>query len=120
MNTIVGSKIKALRKEKGLSQEQVADYLHISQSTYARIENGQRGSWANYLEPISKLFEVAPEELLKQDTIHIKTIKNNGAVNNFGTVNQLSEKIIALYEAQLKEKDSIITLLKQQIKELKK
>ena len=40
MNTIVGSKIKALRKEKGLSQEQVADYLHISQSTYARIENG--------------------------------------------------------------------------------
>ncbi len=115
MNTIVGSKIKALRKEKGLSQEQVADYLHISQSTYARIENGERGSWANYLEPISKLFDVSPEDLLKQDTIHIKTIKNNGAVNNFGTVNQLSEKIIALYEAQLKEKDTVIALLQEQL-----
>jgi len=40
MNTVVGAKIKYLRKEKGLSQEQVAEYLHVSQSTYARIENG--------------------------------------------------------------------------------
>ena len=115
MNLIVGKKIKKLRKEKGLSQEQVADYLHVSQSTYARIENGESHSWASYIEPISKLFEIQPEELLKQDTIHIKTIKNNGAVNNFGTVNQLSEKIIALYEAQLKEKDTVIALLQEQL-----
>lgn len=73
MNTVVGNKIKALRKQKGLSQEQVADYLHISQSTYARIENGERSSWANYLEPISKLFNIPAEELLKQDNIHIET-----------------------------------------------
>ena len=104
-----------MRKEKGLSQEQVADYLHISQSTYARIENGERGSWANYLEPISKLFEVAPEELLKQDTIHIKTKNNNGVVYNVGSVKMLSEKIIALYEAQLKEKDKVIALLEKQL-----
>ncbi len=30
MNTLIGQKIKTLRKQKGLSQEQVADSLHIS------------------------------------------------------------------------------------------
>ncbi len=120
MNTTVGSKIKSLRKKKGLSQEQVADYLHISQSTYARIENGERGSWANYIEPISKLFNIQPEELIKQENIHIDTIENNGAVYNLGTVNQLSEKLITQYEARLKEKDKLISFLEQALAKLKK
>ena len=118
MNSVVGNKIRALRKQKGLSQEQVADRLHISQSTNARIENGKRGSQANYLEPISKLFNVQPEELLKQDSIYIETKENNGVVYNVGKVNQLFEKIIALYEAQLAEKDKRIALLEKRIKEL--
>ena len=36
MNTIVGEKIKNLRKSKNLSQEEVAELIHVSQSTYAR------------------------------------------------------------------------------------
>jgi len=40
MNTSVGKKIRILRKQKGLSQEQVAEHLHISQSAYARMESG--------------------------------------------------------------------------------
>ena len=39
MNTIVGEKIKNLRKSKNLSQEEVAEFIHVSQSTYARMEN---------------------------------------------------------------------------------
>ena len=118
MNNIVGNKVKALRKQKGWSQEQVADYLHISQSTYARIENGERSSWANYILPISELFEIQPEDLLKQDGIHIETIENNGAVYNMGTVNQLSDKVIKLYEERLQEKDKIIQLLEKTIAKL--
>lgn len=42
-------------------------------------------------------------------------------VYNAGKVNQqLSDKIIALYEAQLAEKDKVITLLKKRIEELEK
>ncbi len=33
MNTIVGEKIKNLRKSKNLSQEEVAELIHVSQST---------------------------------------------------------------------------------------
>lgn len=41
MNNAVAEKIKKFRKSKGLSQEIVAEKLHISQSAYARIESGE-------------------------------------------------------------------------------
>ncbi|MFC6246349.1 helix-turn-helix transcriptional regulator [Flavobacterium psychroterrae] len=44
MNVVVGNKLKELRKNRNLSQEQVADYLTISQSAYARIESGESHS----------------------------------------------------------------------------
>lgn len=33
--------IRALRKERGLTQQQVADYLHLDRSTYAYYESGR-------------------------------------------------------------------------------
>ena len=61
MNTQIGEKLKLLRGNKGMSQEQVSDYLHISQSTYARMEKGETNSWVNYIKPICELFEIQPE-----------------------------------------------------------
>lgn len=114
MNTVVGAKIKRLRKEKGLSQEQVADHLHVSQSTYARIESGESYSWASYLEPISALFEIQPEELIKQESIRVDNIEtNNGAVYNVGTINQLSEKLMEQFEKRIADKETMIKLLQE-------
>lgn len=44
MNISIGNKLKQLRKSKSMSQEQVADYLHLSQSAYARMESGESHS----------------------------------------------------------------------------
>ncbi|EIJ38784.1 putative transcriptional regulator [Galbibacter orientalis DSM 19592] len=41
MNNTVGNNLRTLHKRKGLTQEEVADMLHVSQSAYARMENGQ-------------------------------------------------------------------------------
>ena len=103
MNTLVGKKIRTLRKEKGLSQEQVADHLHISQSTYARIESGESHSWASYIEPISTLFEIQPEELLKNENVVINNNQQGGG--GYIQINQLSEKLIEQYEQRLQDKD---------------
>lgn len=67
MNKIIGDKLKMLRKQKGWSQEETSDYLAISQSAYARIENGVSHSWANHLEKIGKVFNVTLEELVKTE-----------------------------------------------------
>jgi len=116
MNALVVNKIKSLRKQKGMSQEQVAEHLRISQSAYARIENGESNSWATYINPISTLFEVEPEELLKQEAIIINQNQQGGSSTNAYIINQLSEKLIKLYEESLKEKDKIIKELQTKLK----
>ncbi|MCF6308568.1 MAG: helix-turn-helix transcriptional regulator [Flavobacteriaceae bacterium] len=123
MNTLVAKKIKKLRNQKKLSQEQVADYLHISQPTYARIENGESNSWANYILPICDLFEIQPEDLLKQESIIVNQNQQGG--NGAFIINQLSEKLIKQYEERiaeykerLKEKDLLNVTLNEKLENL--
>ncbi|GIJ94097.1 helix-turn-helix domain-containing protein [Capnocytophaga stomatis] len=118
MNKQVGQKIKSLRKKKGLSQEEVADYIHTSQSTYARIESGVGNSWAGYILPLCELFEIEPEELLKPENA---TINNNniGQFNGAYIINQLSDKLIEQFEKRIAEKDEQISQLKAEIHRLK-
>ncbi|MCM5529751.1 helix-turn-helix domain-containing protein [Parasegetibacter sp. NRK P23] len=62
----IGLKIKALRKEKGLSQEALAfkcndmDYSQIN-----RMERGVVNFSVSYLFIIAEALEVSPEELLR-------------------------------------------------------
>ena len=116
MNLIIGNNLKKLRKQKGWSQEQTADYLNISQSAYARMENGESSSWANNLENITKVFEITLEDLFKTEHVIIGAIGTNNGVGYAEVVNQLSEKIIEQYEARIKEKDEMINYLKNQNK----
>ena len=111
MNTTVGNKLKKLRKLKGFSQEQVSDYLSISQSAYARMESGESHSWANHIEKICEIYEIEIEDLFKKDKV---VINNNqqGGVGYAETINQLSEKLVEQYEERIKELKEIITELK--------
>ena len=119
MNEIVGEKIKNLHKSRNLSQEEVAEFIHVSQSTYARIESGASNSWAGYILPLCELFGIQPEELLKTD--HIVINNNNTSCQYSGgyVVNQLSDKLIEQYEKRLAEKDSFISYLQKELEELK-
>lgn len=117
MTTEIGNKLKQLRKQKGFSQEQVADYLYISQSAYARMENGESHSWANHIEKICEIYEITPEELFKNDNIIIGNIGTNNGVGYAEVVNQLSEKLIEQYEKRLQEKDELIKELKNKLKD---
>ena len=120
MNEIVGEKIKNLRKSRNLSQEEVAESLHVSQSTYARIESGASNSWAGYILPLCEFFGIQPEELLKTD--HIVINNNNTSCQYSGgyVVNQLSDKLIEQYEKRLAEKDNFIAFLQRELEERRK
>lgn len=113
---IVGKKIQALRKQKRLSQEQVADYIKVSQPVYTRIENGIGTSWAIYINNICSFFDITPEELVENKTKVIQeNIDQKGGVavnQNLGTI-ELSDKLIEQYERRLQEKDELIELFKR-------
>ena len=42
MENIVGTTLNKLRRENGYTQEQVSNYLGITQSNLSKIENGER------------------------------------------------------------------------------
>ncbi len=108
MNEIVGRRIREYRKQKGLTQEEVAEQLHISQPTYARIENGQSNSWPCYLTPLCILFNISVEKLFEERHFVQSDIPNNK--------DSLANKLIQQLEARIQEKEKIIESLRAQIK----
>ena len=112
MNATIGKKLRDIRKQKGWSQEQVADSLYLSQSAYARIESGESCSWANNIEQICKVFEITPEELIKDEQGIVINHNQQGGGGYIQIVNQLSEKLIEQYEERIRELKETISLLK--------
>jgi len=108
MNSVIGCKLKQLRKNKGMSQEQVADYLHVSQSTYARMESGESYSWAIYINDICQVFDVLPEELVKNENVVRNNNQQGDIMNNAVIINQLSEMLIEQYEERIKDLKDVI------------
>jgi transcriptional regulator with XRE-family HTH domain len=112
MNVFVGNKLKKLRKNKNFSQEEMADYLNISQSAYARMESGESHSWASHINDICRVFEISPEELVKSESVVINNNQQGGSSNNAIVIDQLSEKLIEQYEERIKELKEVIENLK--------
>ena len=63
----LGARIAQARKDRGLTQQQVADHLGIVQQTYAHYEMGNVRFPASTLPILSKVLGLAPEELMGQD-----------------------------------------------------
>lgn len=116
MNTTIGKRIRKYREEKGISQEELAEKLHISRSTYQRIENGETNSWVNHIENICTSLDVNMEDILKPEEgytqINKENTSNENSSNNMiqNQTNNYStpEKLIEQYEERIKElKDQI-------------
>lgn len=62
-------KLKELRIIKGLSQQEVADYLHCSAVSYSRYETGNRSPSLDILIKIADFFDVTLDYLLDRQHI---------------------------------------------------
>lgn len=63
MMHLIGNRIRALRRQRGLSQEQLGELVGFSQSKISKIENGDWDSLSD-LRLIAKALEVPIEELI--------------------------------------------------------
>lgn len=64
MQKTIGERIKSVRQRKQMSQAEVADKLNISQSSYAKLEQGASRLDVERLMELSTIFEVPYHELL--------------------------------------------------------
>lgn len=73
----IGGLIYKLRKEKGMTQKQVADLLNISDKTISKWERGLGCPDVSLLAELSAIFSVNIEQLLTGELIMNETIGGN-------------------------------------------
>lgn len=61
--------IRNLREDKDLTQQQMADYLNITQATYSRYESGNLDIPSAILIKLSKFHNVSTDYLLGQTNV---------------------------------------------------
>ena len=54
--TVIGNRIKQLRKENGVSQQELADYLGIERTSLSKIENMKYNPSARVMQKTSEFF----------------------------------------------------------------
>ena len=74
----IGKFLKGLRKQKGLTQEQIAEKFHVSNRTISRWENGNNMPDLDILIELSDYYEVGLQEIVLAYII----IKDTSLYNN--------------------------------------
>ena len=67
MNTakIIGNNLKQARKDKGLTQQQVANVMKKTQQQYSRFENGIFELNYNQILFLCNLYDITPNDLFQ-------------------------------------------------------
>lgn len=64
-----GEKLKALRTERGLTQEQLAARLYVSRTAVSKWETGGGSPNLDLLQAVARLFDVSVDDLLSADDL---------------------------------------------------
>ncbi|MGH1516416.1 helix-turn-helix domain-containing protein [Chryseobacterium sp. JK1] len=109
-------KLRTLRKQKGFTQQQIADIIATDVSNYSRKEGGDLKIFDDEWEKLAKALDVSVEDIKEDRTPQIqhndKPILNDNASINYNQYCNIPEYI-------LESQQEYINLLKEQIKALK-
>lgn len=76
LNKIIGSKLLRVRQRAGFSQQNVADDLEFSPTTYSKLENGKIDFTATRLNQLAKYFEVNMSDFLDENVETPRNLKD--------------------------------------------
>jgi helix-turn-helix domain-containing protein len=131
----IHDKIKSIRKTQQWTQEEMAEKLGITPSSYAKIERGTTKLNIDKLQQIAEIFNIEMTELLTSDKSLVFLVNENGDYNaNYYSCNdailaeleksktivQFQEKLLSSKDRLLEQKDNEITALKEIINLMKK
>lgn len=61
----IGERIKSIRESKGMTQNTLADMIHVSPSYISRIENSSSNLSIAYVCTIADALDVTPQDILR-------------------------------------------------------
>ena len=112
---MIKNKLIRARKEKKFSQQDVAEFLSISQTQYLRKEKGEIGITEQEWDKIAKLLNVEVEEIKEEENKNISQHIENVTGSYIGSNNNYCNVPKFLLENQ----KEYIELLKKEIESLK-
>ena len=96
-----GKRIQLLRKQKGLSQEELADKLNVSSNTVAKIECGLRRPSVDFVVDLVNFFDTTVDYIILGE--EIKKERNYDFL--IREIDDQVEQLLELKENLLKEKN---------------
>ena len=103
--------IKKIRKRRGISQEYIASHLNISQSAYHKIEVGETELTTDRLQQILNILEIDLSELIGKAGNH----NMGGRKHCCREECEMMRRLVILYERRLKEQNTLINFLQQEL-----
>lgn len=102
--------LKRIRNAKGLKQEQVADDLGLSLSTYRSWEQGQRGINGKKLTILAEYFGVSTDTILGSEFAELSqsqilTLDETQLIEDYRTLNNDGKRIASEVLAALVQSD---------------
>ena len=91
-----GEKLKALRTERGLTQEQLAAKLYVSRTAVSKWETGGGSPNLDSLQAVARLFDVSVDDLLSTDDLIVlarderRSSARSGGMLSFGLLDMLA------------------------------
>jgi len=111
----IGHKLKQIREDKKVSQQEVAYYLKVSQKTYSNIEANKSSLSIIQLLKLGAFLDFNIIEFLKEQQFFFNKVNNLSHKENDNT---LPKKLLEQYEYRIREKEQVIVLLREKITSL--
>jgi transcriptional regulator with XRE-family HTH domain len=101
----VGDRIRAIRKAKGLTQQQLAELSNLDDAYIGSVERGERNFSVDTLEKIVVALKIQPAELFhSQDKLNDVEKAQREAIDEYAVaVGELSVKQIGVMKRIVKE-----------------
>ena len=97
----LGKKIKRMRINRGLTQEQLSEAVDISQRTLSGIEIGKNFVTAETLDKLVKALNTTTEELFATNHLRTKDELVEEIVSNIKVISENPEKLDVLYNVTM-------------------
>ncbi len=91
INMKFNEKIKALRKNMSLSQQDLAARLHIHVTHLSKMENGHLTPSIDIVQRMMKVFAVSADQLLNDNQNSVVEIQNHELNEQLALISQLDE-----------------------------
>ena len=98
---VLGEKLRQLRAVRKLSQEAVAEALHISRAKYIRIEKGDNDPSLVELNRLALLFDTTVSELLAEEAEGEEVVSFYRAADDSAEISYINDVIDMFFKNKL-------------------